>query len=103
MDTDPRDPVDGDADEEVSAAVGEPFALPLPLGAATGAEWRFALPAGWRLLDDTSTAAGSDEQPVDARPVVVADAPGTHRVVARLTRPWDDTVLRTVVVQATVR
>ncbi|MFH8251117.1 hypothetical protein ACH3VR_12175 [Microbacterium sp. B2969] len=84
--------------------VGAPFALPLPAGAATGAEWRLELPEGLRPAGESDASApGEPGDPIDALPLVVADEAGAYQVVAHLIRPWDASVLRTVTLQVAVR
>ncbi|WP_345800813.1 hypothetical protein AAIB33_15255 [Microbacterium sp. AZCO] len=119
-DGEPASPPAGDSAPPPDAVgtVGEPFALPLPAGAATGAEWRLELPDGLRAAGETgasvsetadpsgataTSATGIPGAPVDSLPLVVADAEGAYRVVAHLIRPWDRTVLRTVTLSVAVR
>src|SRR3954452_18777362 len=94
----------GDSEPHVVEAVlGEPFTLPLPAGAATGAEWRLDLPTGLRSGGESSASPSViPGDPVDSLPLVIADAPGTYQVPAALVRPWDGSVLRSVTVRVTV-
>lgn len=96
--------MDEQAQPDVEAMTGEPFTLPLAAGAATGAEWRLDLPAGLRSAGETDASPSAIAgDPVDSLPLVVADTAGTYQVTARLIRPWDGSVLRTVNVHVTVR
>jgi predicted secreted protein len=77
---------------EVEGKAGEPVALPIASGPATGYVWTLELPDGVQRIDD------GPERPVDRSMrlggasggyLQVIAPRGSHVIIGRLARPWE--------------
>lgn len=86
---------------ELQGKAGQPVALPIGPGPATGYTWTLNMPAGLQQLDNAAgpevPAANQLGGAVAGAMRVVAASPGDYTIEGRLARPWDpEDVARTV-------
>ena len=94
------------ADDElvVTGRVGQPVVLPVAPG-AFGYVWHLQLPPGLQAAGETSSpppAATALGAPTSARLLVEAALPGSYRLLARLARPDQSDVVRSLVLRVEV-
>ena len=93
---------------ELQGTAGQPVALPIGPGPATGYRWMLTMPAGIQRLEDGAgpevPAANQLGGAVAGAIRVVVAAPGDYTIEGRLVRPWDqEDIARTVRIQLHIR
>jgi predicted secreted protein len=93
---------------DLQGAAGQPVALPIGPGPATGYTWALTMPTGIQRLEDAAGPEVPAAHKLGAAAAgairVVAAAPGNYTIEGRLARPWDqEDVVRTVRIQLHIR
>lgn len=95
-----------DAVVRVEGKAGQPVALPMAQGPATGYSWWLSLPAGVVQVDDGAPRTPLPGQHLGAAvsgPLRVQAGPGRYRLTARLARRWSpDDAMQTVEIDLVV-
>lgn len=88
---------------DIDGTTGEPVALPLTRGPATGHRWVLDLPTGIERLEDGPGEPGRELGGGSGAALRVRAPVGEHVIVARLVRPWESEPVRVVRIRLRVR